>query len=493
MLRRVAHLCLALVLLAAAAGSRPAAAGVDPDRPPADLEPIMRPAASTLAEPPGVAAAAAAAPGPAPAVPAPASLAGRDAAVAPAAVGPAPAAAAAGTPEAGSRPPVARTDGAVPEGGREAGPDPAGALAELPTSRFPSPMPPAPAPAAGGPEWGLTSSPERDEVDIDALPDAPLPRLDPSFPVPGQLRTRVDFWKFVYAGVGTYELVIHDTRYMDKIYEVVAMPVRPVDWKAYLRVRRATLERARAKYRAILVRLATAAPKTRLSDEEERVRALLADLPGGPAKYREAARRIHGQAGMRDRFVEALEVSEAYLPEMERIFRERNLPIELTRLPFVESGFNPHASSKARAVGVWQFIKPTARRFGLVTRRTDLRRDVTASTIAAAKLLSYNYRETGSWPLALMAYHHGLAGIKRAVRVTGTTDVDTIVRTYNGRRFKYASRNYYAQFVAVNELLAAIKEAEATARPAEEVLAGITPPAGAVAPVAATGMDASAR
>lgn len=366
-------------------------------------------------------------------------------------------------------PPSAYEPGA--DGDREAAPDPAAAADR-------APHPPKPAPAPPPVNWGLDSTPETSEVDVASLPDVPLPELDPGFPVPGQLRTRVDFWKLIYAQVGTYEIVVHDTRYMDKIYEIVPMPSRPVDWKSYLKVRKATVRRAQEKYRAILARLATATPYTRLTAEERRVQALLADLPGGREKYREAGRRIHGQFGMRDRFLEALEVSEAYLPEMERVFRERNLPIELTRLPFVESGFNPQASSKSRAVGVWQFIKSTARLYDLVDRKRDRRRDVTASTIAAAKLLSYNYRETGSWPLALMAYHHGLAGIKRAVRVSGTSDVDVIVRTYNGRRFKYASRNYYAQFVAVNELYNLVRAGEARALEADDVLTNALQPPG---------------
>lgn len=362
------------------------------------------------------------------------------------------------------------------DGDREAGPDPAAALA---------------AAAGADPlDWGLAGSPENDEVDVAALPDAPLPSLDPAFPVSGELRTRVDFWKYIYSGVGMYDIVVHDTRHMDKVYEVVAMPSRPAEWRTYLKVRRATVRRAQEKYRGILQRLATATPKTRLAAEEVRVRDLLADLPGGPQKYRDAARRIHGQAGMRDRFVEALEVSEAYLPEMERIFLERNLPIELTRLPFVESGFNPHASSKARAVGVWQFIKSTARLYDLVDKKQDRRRDVTASTIAAAKLLSYNYRETGSWPLALMAYHHGLAGIKRAVRVTGSDEVDVLVRTYNGRRFRYASRNYYAQFVAVNELFNLVKAAGSRGIGPEEALAEVPRPVAPGLAGATAGVDA---
>lgn len=367
------------------------------------------------------------------------------------------------------------------DGDREAGPDPAGALSQADRTVAPDP---AASPRQTEPEWGVAASPENAEVDVEGLPDTPMAVLDPGFPVPGQLRTRVDFWKFIYSQVGLYDIVVHDTRHMNVIYEVVQMSSRPAEWKRYLAARRATVRRAREKYRAILARLAAATPATRLSSEEARVKALLEAVPGGPEKYREAGRRIHGQAGMRDRFLEALDASERYLPEMERIFRERNLPIELTRLPFVESGFNPQASSKSRAVGVWQFIKSTARLYDLVDKKQDRRRDVKASTIAAAKLLSYNYRETGSWPLALMAYHHGLAGIKNAVRRTGTTDVDVIVRTYNGPRFKYASRNYYAQFVAVNELYNLIQHGARRGRSPEEVLSEIERP-GEAAPEAA--------
>ncbi len=385
-------------------------------------------------------------------------------------------------------PPSADDPGA--DGDREAGPDPAAGLSRAARK---SGFPAGPSYGPSELDWGITSSPENEEVDVDTLPDTPMATLDPAFPIPGQFRTRVDFWKFIYSQVGLYDVVVHDTRHMDVIYEIVQIPGRPADWKTYLKARKATVRRAQEKYRAILARLGSATAKTRLTAEEARVQALVAAVPGGAEKYREAGRRIHGQAGMRDRFLEALEASAQYLPEMERVFRERNLPIELTRLPFVESGFNPHASSKARAVGVWQFIKSTARLYDLVDKQQDRRRDVTASTIAAAKLLSYNYRETGSWPLALMAYHHGLAGIKTAVRRAGTTDVEVLVRTYNGRRFKYASRNYYAQFVAVNEIYNAIRHGERRSRPAQEVLSDVVRPGQITEPAAAVIGDGTVR
>ena len=79
----------------------------------------------------------------------------------------------------------------------------------------------------------------------------------------------------------------------------------------------------------------------------------------------------------------------------------------------------------------------------------DERMDPYTSTAAAMSLLEYNYSVLGTWPLALTAYNHGAGGIARAVRETGTTDIEKIVANYRGRRFGFASRNFYAQFLAV--------------------------------------------
>jgi membrane-bound lytic murein transglycosylase D len=70
------------------------------------------------------------------------------------------------------------------------------------------------------------------------------------------------------------------------------------------------------------------------------------------------------------------------------------------------------------------------------------------ATEAAAQLLDYNYRLLGSWPLALTAYNHGAAGMRRARDTMGTTDIATIVRKYRSRSFGFASRNFYVSFLA---------------------------------------------
>jgi soluble lytic murein transglycosylase-like protein len=108
---------------------------------------------------------------------------------------------------------------------------------------------------------------------------------------------------------------------------------------------------------------------------------------------------------------------------------ERDMPQELIYLAMIESNFNPNAKSPAKAVGLWQFMSATARRFGLtVGGRVDERRDPSRATDAALKYLSSLYDRFGSWYLAAAAYNSGEGTIQRALRrVTGKrmgTDAD---------------------------------------------------------------------
>ena len=120
------------------------------------------------------------------------------------------------------------------------------------------------------------------------------------------------------------------------------------------------------------------------------------------------------------------------------------MPIELTRLPLVESTFNIHSYSKVGAAGIWQFMPSTGRQF--------LRLDPLVATRAAARYLRGNYEQLGTWPLALTGYNHGPNGIAPAVRQLGTTDVVVLIEQYRGRRFGFASRNFYPEFLAALEV-----------------------------------------
>jgi membrane-bound lytic murein transglycosylase D len=161
---------------------------------------------------------------------------------------------------------------------------------------------------------------------------------------------------------------------------------------------------------------------------------------------------VRFQLGQKDRFVLGIYYSGRYIREMEKIFRDNSLPVELTRVPFVESSFNIFARSKVGASGIWQFMRRTARPLMMVNPSVDERNDPIEATRASARMLRSNFEMLQSWPLAVTGYNHGPSGVARITRKLGTNDLAKIVGNYSSRSFGFASENFYACFLAALEV-----------------------------------------
>ena len=152
-----------------------------------------------------------------------------------------------------------------------------------------------------------------------------------------------------------------------------------------------------------------------------------------------------GQA--KNTFALWLQRSGHYLPMMQDIFAEAGLPRDLAYLAMVESGFNDKAYSWAHAVGPWQFIESTGRRYGLKNDWWyDERRDPEKATRAAARFLSDLYNDfDGDWYLAVASYNAGPGKLRTAIKRYKTRDFWELCR---GSYLKTETKNYLPKLLA---------------------------------------------
>jgi membrane-bound lytic murein transglycosylase D len=237
------------------------------------------------------------------------------------------------------------------------------------------------------------------------------------FPLLPGLEASVEFWKLVFTKYKNTELIFYDATNPTRIYKVVEAR----RGRGVRRLIRAERRKIKRKYGL------------------------------------KSTRSVQVQRGVKERFILGLEHSRRYLEQMQRIFEERGLPIELVYLPLIESSFQIDARSSAGAVGIWQFMPRTGRRFLHVTSRVDERKDPLESTRAAASLLEKNYELFGNWPLAITAYNHGERGILRAVKRVGSSDLVEIIRHYRSRTFGISSKNFYAEFLAAMDVASRVE------------------------------------
>lgn len=270
------------------------------------------------------------------------------------------------------------------------------------------------------------------------------------FPRPAALEPQIAFWRKVYSTWRRSEIAIHDDRYLDVVYELVTLPGSVEE--GYSARQQAVLRERKEYWRAQLRSL----ERSWISNGplDATARAVLGQLEAAaqrPDAVLGAGDRVRVQRGLRERFKRGLEISGRYEQTFRRIFREAGLPEDLAYLPHVESSFQAYAKSSAGAVGIWQFTRGAAQRFMTVNDVVDERLDPIASAHGAARYLSYAHARLANWPLTLTSYNHGIGGMQRA-RDTVGDDFMRIVQRYDHPKFGFASRNFYAEFLAARDI-----------------------------------------
>jgi membrane-bound lytic murein transglycosylase D len=245
------------------------------------------------------------------------------------------------------------------------------------------------------------------------------------FQVPNALSDRVNFWIKIYSHYSTTQGVFH-------LVEDPSVVLGDVDLTEIFEDDKLSAYHKKEMIKAVV----------------QRRKAVLMD------KFKiKDPRQVRLQMGLRDRMKKAMYISGKYLDKMETIFKKEGMPIELTRLVFVESSFNVHAQSKVGASGLWQIMPSVAREKGYITAHHDKRNHPIEATKLAASILKQNYGDLKSWPLAITAYNHGLTGVKRMLKRNKADSIDDLIDSDNvTRTWGFASENFYACFLAVLEV-----------------------------------------
>lgn len=272
------------------------------------------------------------------------------------------------------------------------------------------------------------------------------------FPVDGIIQHKIVFWEHIFYKFPSTTTIVHDANHPEKILDIIDHESLAASKGAALksRVEREKLNELYLKrYITAIERFSKLGNKAldygaieqRVYNVYKRGNDRLSELYSGNLK-------IRVQTGLADEFIKAAERAQDYLPYIERVFRAKGVPTRISRLAFVESMFNESAVSKVGASGMWQFMPSTAKMYMNVNHVVDERNSPFIAAKGAASLLKDNYDALKSWPLAITAYNHGTGGISKAIRVVGSRNLGTIVDNYESDMFGFASRNFYAEFMA---------------------------------------------
>ncbi|MCP4913745.1 MAG: lytic transglycosylase domain-containing protein [Oligoflexia bacterium] len=298
----------------------------------------------------------------------------------------------------------------------------------------------------------------------------PKNKISADFNVPAGLKDNVEFWFSIYTQYTSDNSVFHDKRDLSIIYEVLDFSnLRKAVLNKYTKFslqNKMALDHVKS-YRKAFSNLAV--DKRTGSKIEKQILKALKDakktIPKNKNKrkkfFRKLSDNLRAQTGQKDNVQNGLSNFATFEKTFFEIIDYFEMPRELFAITFLESSFNLHAKSKVGATGPWQFMRRVGRYFMRVDKYADQRKNPYISTVAALHLLAQNKKILKRWDLAVSAYNNGTGLILKAVRkmrkrknVKNWPSISEVIDSYENPNFGFASKNFYASFLALVHALA---------------------------------------
>jgi membrane-bound lytic murein transglycosylase D len=248
------------------------------------------------------------------------------------------------------------------------------------------------------------------------------------------LEEKVDFWQKIFASVRDHQLVVFDP---DSNFIMGKFRSRGRENPLILSYLKTALERWHAR----------PLPDRKYAPHHPLFWVREQRLSG--RDLRQQLEKLRIQRGFQETLQLWHQRSLKYLPEIVKKLKDRGMPKTLAFLPFIESGFDPQAHSRAGAKGIWQLMEETMKSYYTV----DLRHSFAIATDVALDELSKNYDLLKRWPLAITAYNSGRHRVARVVDKIGTRDFCSFLKNHEDPAFGFDGQNFYAELLAIRRVM----------------------------------------
>jgi membrane-bound lytic murein transglycosylase D len=280
----------------------------------------------------------------------------------------------------------------------------------------------------------------------------------------------VNFWFMIYTQFESSSVVIHDRNNLSLIYKVLDFSSlhkkglsRNVLHVLQKKLSDERIDKVKSDLKFLSKNPFSLEPQAKTIYQTLKKAGVV--LPIGESDRRKffktLSTSIRTQTGQKN-FIEAGIIrSLPYKTFLNKYFLSRKLPAELLAVPFLESSFNPKAESRVGAMGAWQFMPLIASYFvpkKSTSPKFDYRSNVGVISIAAASLMSENFRIMKSWDMAVTAYNSGTKHLLKTKRELASSnndiDLEAVIKHSDSEHFGFASKNFYSEFLALVHALA---------------------------------------